>query len=299
MGMPDNSRMCRLFGFKSVLDSQVHRSLIEADNALADQSTKHPDGWGVAYFREDIPHVIKSTDRAIDDHIFHKVSGVVASKTVLAHIRKATQGKHTLINCHPFQYGHWVFAHNGNLKNFDSFRGKLLEFVSSKLKPFILGSTDSEVLFYILLTEIEKRHPINNPDVSVETIIDATQAFLRLVTKFTGPLYGGLESNPQESHLTFILTTGKTLVGFNGGQHLKYSTHKSRCPERDTCPFLQENCESPAGIGDKINHLLLSSEIHVGENIWSNIKLGEMIGVNDEMKLTRNQLEVSFITQLS
>ena len=42
--------MCRLFGFRSVLRSQVHRSLRSADNALAVQSRVHPDGWGVAYY---------------------------------------------------------------------------------------------------------------------------------------------------------------------------------------------------------------------------------------------------------
>ena len=299
MSLRDNSCMCRLFGFKSVLDSQVHRSLIEADNALADQSTKHPDGWGVAYFRENIPHVIKSTDRAIDDHIFHKVSGVVSSKTVLAHIRKATQGEHTLINCHPFQYGHWVFAHNGNLKNFHEYKSKLMNKVSEKLRPFILGTTDSEVLFYLLLTEIEKRHPLNDPNAKLETIADAIQSFLDIVSEYTGALYGGIESNPQESHLTFILTTGSILVGFNGGQHLKYSTHKSSCPERDTCPYFQTNCESKSKSGEKINHLLLSSEKHEGENIWTDVRLGELIGVNNEMELIQKVLKVKFITQLS
>ena len=55
--------MCRLFGFKSIINSQVHKSLVHTDNAFASQSTKHPDGWGVAYYREDVPHLIKSMDR--------------------------------------------------------------------------------------------------------------------------------------------------------------------------------------------------------------------------------------------
>ena len=42
--------MCRLFGFRSVIPSQMHRSLIAADNALGRQSERHPDGWGVAYY---------------------------------------------------------------------------------------------------------------------------------------------------------------------------------------------------------------------------------------------------------
>ena len=40
--------MCRLFGFRSVIKSQMHRSLVSADNALVRQSEQHPDGWGVA-----------------------------------------------------------------------------------------------------------------------------------------------------------------------------------------------------------------------------------------------------------
>ena len=64
--------MCRLFGFKSVISSQVHSSLIHTENALRIQSNNHPDGWGVAYYREGIPHIIKSMEKAVDDHIFLK-----------------------------------------------------------------------------------------------------------------------------------------------------------------------------------------------------------------------------------
>ena len=41
--------MCRLFGFRSVIPSQVHQSLVGAENALMLQSDRHPDGWGVAW----------------------------------------------------------------------------------------------------------------------------------------------------------------------------------------------------------------------------------------------------------
>ena len=279
--------MCRLFGFKSVLDSQVHRSLIQADNALADQSMKHPDGWGVAYYRENVPHLIKSTDRAFDDHIFHKVSGVVSSKTVLAHIRKATQGVHSLINSHPFQYGHWVFAHNGNLKGFDKYRSKLIEHV------------DSEVLFYLLLTQIKKCHPLSHPDVPAQVVTEATQKFLDILLSYTGDLYAGTTSKPTESHATFILTTGSTMFGFNGGQHIKYSTYKSTCPDRDDCPFFQENCEMKSQNSERINHLILSSEKHEGENIWTDLRPGEIVSVDDKMIYRKTMLSVKFITQLS
>ena len=104
--------MCRLFGFRSVINSQVHSSLLHAENALHDQSQRHPDGWGIAYYLERVPHLVKSSDTALNDQLFKRVSGVVSSHTVMAHIRKATQGEHTILNSHPFQYGNWIFAHS-------------------------------------------------------------------------------------------------------------------------------------------------------------------------------------------
>src|SRR4051794_40838657 len=76
--------MCRLFGFRSVIPSQVHRSLLAAENALGVQSNLHPDGWGVAFYIDGAPHVTRSPSTALGDALFHRLSGVVASETVLA-----------------------------------------------------------------------------------------------------------------------------------------------------------------------------------------------------------------------
>ena len=56
--------MCRLFGFRSVIQSQVHRTLMDADNALGTQSTEHRDGWGVAYYVDGAPHITRSPTTA-------------------------------------------------------------------------------------------------------------------------------------------------------------------------------------------------------------------------------------------
>jgi glutamine amidotransferase len=96
--------MCRLFGFRSVLKSRVHHSLVSADNALVNQSEQHPDGWGVAYFQQGVPHLVKTADTAVADSLFQRLSGVVRSETVLAHLRKATHGELSMINSHPFQH---------------------------------------------------------------------------------------------------------------------------------------------------------------------------------------------------
>ena len=129
--------MCRIFGFRSVLQSGVHSSLVSADNALMVQSERHPDGWGVAYYLAGAPHVIKSASTAVDDHIFRHVSGIVTSETVVAHLRKSTQGEHTIVDTHPFQYGSWVMAHNGNITDFPELREELVGRVAPVLLSLI------------------------------------------------------------------------------------------------------------------------------------------------------------------
>ena len=108
------------------MESQVHTSLVSAENALANQSERHPDGWGVAYYVAGAPHLLRSVQTAVNDRMFQHVSGIVTSQTVLAHLRKATQGELTVIDTHPFQYGTWAFAHNGNIKNFPALRDTLI-----------------------------------------------------------------------------------------------------------------------------------------------------------------------------
>ena len=56
--------MCRLFGFRSAQPSTAHRSLAQAENALAQQSLQHPDGWGIGWFVDDDAYVVKSANAA-------------------------------------------------------------------------------------------------------------------------------------------------------------------------------------------------------------------------------------------
>lgn len=294
LNLPDNKAMCRLFGFRSVINSQVHSSLIHAENALASQSIKHPDGWGVAYYLEDVPHVIKSMDKAFDDHIFAKVSGVVSSQTVVAHIRKATHGVKTILNSHPFQYGKWIFAHNGNLKNFDSYKDKLIERICPELRKFILGTTDSEIVFFLMLTFIKEVHPLKESNLKLSALNAAVQKCFNFITSYSGPLCLDPNPKPSENHLTFILTSGDMMMGFNGGQKLHYSTYKNRCSERDTCPHFADICESQPKFDGLINHLLFSSEKLEGENIWHEMEKGELIAIDQDMKFLKFKLDLDF-----
>ena len=77
----------------------------------------------------------------------------IKSEVVVAHIRKATQGRVALENTHPFVrelWGrYWVFAHNGDLKGF-------APRLHGAFRP--VGDSDSELAFCWLMQELAKAH---------------------------------------------------------------------------------------------------------------------------------------------
>ena len=273
--------MCRLFGFRSVIQSQVHRSLIDADNALGAQSTDHRDGWGVAFYVDGAPHITRSPTTAIDCALFQRVSGIVASETVLAHVRRATNGENSVLNCHPFQYGKWVMAHNGDIQDFPKHREELVRRVAPRLRRYILGETDSEVLFFLFLTQLSQHGPLSGR-IGVEEATMALRSTLEDVREICD-----VDPDRESSLLTTIVTDGTTMVAAEGGKELFWSTYKTRCGDRDACPSLSPECEAPSESG-YVNHLIFSSEVILGENIWLPLESGELIGVDWRMKVLRS-----------
>lgn len=272
--------MCRLFGFRSVLQSQVHRSLRSADNALAVQSAKHPDGWGVAYYVAGAPHIIKSTGTATSDRLFDRVSGIVTSETVLAHVRRATQGGLSTINCHPFQYGRWVMAHNGDVPDFPQHRAELEARISPVFRRFLLGDTDSEVIFHLFLSELSTRVDLHRRGTPVEAVVGALRDTVAMVRAVA-------DTPDKRCLLTLLVTDGELMVGHQGGRELRFSTYKNACPERESCAYYARSCEMVTAPGGYVNHLLISSEALQGDNVWTTMSEGEVVAIDAFMRFYR------------
>jgi predicted glutamine amidotransferase len=278
-----NFPMCRLFGFRSVIPSKVHRSLLAAENALGVQSNFHPDGWGVAFYIDGTPHVTRSPLTALGDSLFHKLSGVAASQTVLAHVRKATQGSKTVFNCHPFQYGRWVFAHNGDVPTFGLRRDELVAAIAPELARFILGETDSEIVFYLFLTILSRSAPLGSR-FELEQVMDALRGAVEIVRQVCD------RGDAAPALLTLLVTDGELLAATQGGRELYWSSHKNRCSDRDRCASLSASCEAPSRDGN-VNHFIVSSEPLSGENVWQPFAAGEIIGVDRRMQLHRAHVD--------
>jgi predicted glutamine amidotransferase len=283
--------MCRLFGFRSVIPSRVHTSLLEAENALGAQSQRHPDGWGVAYYVDGSPHVTKSPTHALGDQLFRHLSGVVASETVLAHVRKATQGDKGLLNCHPFQFGRWVFAHNGDIPGFaESFLPRLREQISPRLRRYVLGDTDSETIFFIFLSLLERYSSLREK-AELADVVTAVKVTLETVRGICHDRGNGAVL------LTFIVTNGDVMVATQGGKELLFSTYKTRCPDRATCSSLSAVCEAPSVTG-QVNHLIISSERLQGANVWEELSPGDILAVDGRMQVVRSRVGRTSLTLL-
>lgn len=276
--------MCRLFGFRSVIPSRVHRSLLAAENALGVQSAAHPDGWGVAFYVDGAPHVTRSPLTAVGDALFHRLSGAVSSQTVLAHVRRATRGERTVFNCHPFQYGRWVFAHNGDIPMFEACREALATEIAPSLRRFVLGETDSELLFFVFLSKLAEVAPLGERVALDQALAAMRNTVLRVRALCDGP-------TPElRSTLTLMATDGEVLLATQGGKELFLSTYKTRCGERDVCPSFSVSCENPSPTG-VVNHFILSSEPLHGENVWTRLEHGEMVGVDATMTPRRGHVQ--------
>jgi glutamine amidotransferase len=150
--------MCRLYGFLANEPTRLECSLVEAQNALLVQSdrdrrgVRNADGWGIAEWRDDMPHVTKSTLPAFADRHFVDVAAEVSGYAVIAHVRAATVGRVALVNTHPFVHGPWAPAHNGTIEPIAHVATRL---DIGRFGP-PRGQTDSELAFLWLLNRMKR-----------------------------------------------------------------------------------------------------------------------------------------------
>lgn len=145
--------MCQLLG----MNAKNPTDLTFSFTGFAQRAGKtgdHIDGWGMAFFEDHGVRHFVDHQSAINSPVADLIRRYpIKSTNVIAHIRKATQGKVNLPNCHPFVRelwgNYWVFAHNGDLKNFNPN-------LHTHFHP--VGTTDSERAFCWIMQELSKSH---------------------------------------------------------------------------------------------------------------------------------------------
>lgn len=163
--------MCRILSYlgKPII---IEELLYKPDNSFIKQSY-HPKymshllnlaGFGMAAWDKhshlpDVPFMYKTKQLPFYDENLKNLSSKIAPNCLLAHLRGVTYDEKqtvSLQNVHPFMFADSPFAlaHNGVLADFEKIKFDFLEFIKPEYAQAIKGTTDSEWIYAIFLSQL-------------------------------------------------------------------------------------------------------------------------------------------------
>lgn len=178
--------MCRVLSYlgKPIL---IEELLYKPDNSFIKQSY-HPiymthllnlagfgmAAWNIESHNPEFPFLYKTPYLPFYDENLRNLSSKIMPHCLLAHLRGVAYNDKQVIsiqNVHPFSYPetNLILAHNGALYDFKLMRYDLLEYIDEQYKKEIKGTTDSEWIYYLLLSQLAK----SQNDYETKEIISA------------------------------------------------------------------------------------------------------------------------------
>jgi glutamine amidotransferase len=131
-----------------------------------------------------VPFVHRSTQLAIFDRNLRALARKVKATCLLAHLRGVAYDTRAVIseeNIHPFLFdgARLALAHNGQLARFEELKFALLPHIEPKIAQQICGTTDSEWVYALLLSQL----PDPTADLAAQDIARAVEATLRVLAR--------------------------------------------------------------------------------------------------------------------
>lgn len=129
----------------SLIDQSLHANL--------GPHTTNGDGFGIGWYGEGrTPALFKGIDPVWNNRNLRELSTQIRSGLIFAHIRASTGTPVQQTNCHPFRHGKWIWMHNGQIARFNEVKRDLVLAINPDLYPFVQGSSDTEIFFFLALT---------------------------------------------------------------------------------------------------------------------------------------------------
>jgi glutamine amidotransferase len=238
------------------------------------------------------PGVYTSTNPAWNDVNLPRLCDKLSSRLVFAHVRAASLGTGVhLMNCHPFASSRYMFMHNGHIGGFAQLRRRMLVHLSDRALAAIRGTTDSEHLFGVFLTEVERVEAYPHAVLTPQQLQDALIRAMCLVEAWRGEA-GITES----SLLNLCVSDGRTVLATRvvlgtGKAASLYFTSGSRWAPRDA----SKAAETPAGIDysmqqtDRREHavIIASERLTSCEDDWLPVPKDHMLIVHPSIAVLR------------
>jgi glutamine amidotransferase len=199
----------------------VEHLLFDTDNCLVRQSYSPRmmntflnlagfgmKAWDPSSVRPEDPFTYRTTTLPSFDRNLRSLSSKLAPTCLVAHVRGVTYSGEAVVadtNLHPFHFAgaRVVLAHNGHLREFSRMRYALVEHVRPELAQRIEGTTDSEWIYALVLSQLDD--PYGLPRTS--ELADATAKALRILR--TVRAAHGIDTS---SPVNLCVGTGRSVV---------------------------------------------------------------------------------------
>lgn len=188
--------MCRILSYlgKPILVAEL---LYEPDNSFIKQSY-HPKymsyllnlagfgiaAWDPASFEPSLPYLYKTPQLPFYDENLYNLASKITPTCFLAHVRGVSYNEKQIVstqNVHPFMFegSQIALAHNGVLANFEQMKFDLLEYILPEFQKKIHGTTDSEWIYAVFLSQLNK----TSSNYETTEIINAIIETLKILQK--------------------------------------------------------------------------------------------------------------------
>jgi glutamine amidotransferase len=212
--------MCRVLAYLGE-PLPVRNLLFDTDNGLVAQSYSPQmmntflnlagfgmQAWDPTSLRHEEPFTYRTTTLPSFDRNLRSLSAKIAPTCLVAHVRGVTYSDEAVVsdtNLHPFRFpgARVVLAHNGHLREFPRMRYSLVEHVRPDLAQRIEGTTDSEWIYALILSQLDD--PYGLPET--RELADATGRALRIL-RTVRAAHGIATSSP----VNLFLSTGRAVV---------------------------------------------------------------------------------------
>jgi predicted glutamine amidotransferase len=147
--------------FRQLVFTKKYTPMI--DNSI--DADFHMDGIGFAIFYNKEWKIKKSINM---DHNF--INFLSLSDIIIGHLRNkgSCVGDVKIENTHPFQYKEFIFCHNGKIIDFENNINILKNEISPMYLKEIKGETDSEIIFYILISYYQKNKNLKKSIIDLQ-----------------------------------------------------------------------------------------------------------------------------------
>ncbi len=187
--------------------SQPINSLIQQSREARQGSAKvNADGFGISWYDHDVsnvPGIYKSIQPAWNDYNLLHLVRMISSACFIGHVRNATMGDVSNMNCHPFCHQAYSFVHNGTIFGFNRLKRHLRKALTDGSFDMIKGNTDSEHFFSLLLDNL----PQGEGDIMAIDLYEAVLSAIRRVKTLKENL-GMIERD----ELNVVFSNGKQLL---------------------------------------------------------------------------------------